>query len=73
MQMSSVDVGVHPEHGRADQQVAQRAAADAGHDGEEEEGDERLPLLGREQRARDREHGDAEIIETDERGWDHCA
>ena len=32
---------------------------------------ERLLLFGREQRARDGEHRDAEIIEEDERGWVH--
>ena len=56
-------VGVDPEDRRADQQVAQRAAADAGDDREEDEGHERLALLGREQRARNREHGDPEIVE----------
>ena len=58
---------MHPEDGSADQEVAQRAAADAGGHGEEDEGHERLPFFGREQRARDREHGNAENVEKDER------
>ena len=49
-------VGVDPEDRRADQKIAQGAAADAGDDREEDEGDERLALFRGEQRARNREH-----------------
>ena len=42
-------------------------------DGEEDEGEEIQAPLGRDQRARDGEHGDAEIIEQDERGRDFIA
>ena len=59
-------IGVDPEHRCPDQQVAQGAAADAGDDGEEKEGDQSLPLFGGEQRAGDREHADAEIVEPHE-------
>ena len=45
MQMSKRRVGVDPEDRRADQQIAQRAAADAGHHREEDEGDERLAVF----------------------------
>ena len=62
---------MNPEHRRADQQIAQRASADSGRHREEDEGDERLALLGGEQRARHGEDGNAEIIEIDERGWVH--
>ena len=64
-------VGVHPEHRRSDQQVAQCPAADAGHDREKDERDQCLPLFRSEKRAGDSEYGDAEIIEEDERGWVH--
>ena len=71
MQVEKDDVAVDPEDGRADQKIADRPSADAGDDRKEEEGDERLALLGREQRAGNREDGDAEIVEIDERGWVH--
>src|SRR5689334_25276990 len=57
-----------PEHRRPDQQVTQGPSADAGHDCEEDEGHQRLPLLGCEERARDREHRDSEIGEQHEGG-----
>ena len=43
---------MHPEDRRADQQVAQRAAAHAGDGAEEGEGDQVMPLLRRRQGAR---------------------
>ena len=54
---------VDPEDRRADQQVAHRAAADAGDHREEAEGDQGLPALGREQGAGQREDGDAGEVE----------
>ena len=63
-----------PEHRRADQEVAQRAAADPGDDREEQEGDERLAFFRGEQRTRHGEHCQPEIVEQVERvgqrgGW----
>src|SRR5207237_76662 len=63
-------VGVHPEYRHPDQQVAQRAAPDAGHHGEENEGDQSLLLLGGEQGAGNREYGEPEIIDPPKRGGD---
>ena len=57
------DIVVHPEDRRADQQIAHGAAADPGHNGEEDEGDEGLPLLRRKHRPRRREHRDARQVE----------
>ena len=54
---------MHPEDRRADQEVAHRAAADAGHHREEDEGDERLLLHRREQRAGQSEDGDPRHVE----------
>lgn len=45
-------------------------AADAGRNSEEDEGNQRLILFGREQRAGDGKHRDPEIIEQLERGRD---
>ena len=58
---------MHPEDGGADHEVADGAAADAGDDGEKGEGDQGLLLLRRQQRARDGENGDADIIEQHQR------
>ena len=67
MQISRVALVADPEHRRADQQVAHGAAADPGDDREEDEGDERLLLLRREQGAGNGEHRDPDIIEQDQR------
>jgi hypothetical protein len=63
MQISKVAFWCTQEDRRADQQVAHRAAADAGHHREEDESDQSLLLHRREQRARQREHGDARHVE----------
>ena len=52
-----------PEHRRADQQIAQRAAADAGHHREEPERNDVLPVTRGRERAGERENRHARIIQ----------
>jgi hypothetical protein len=54
-----------PEHRRADQQVAQRAAAHPGDGREEAEGDDVVLAMGGRQRAGRPEHGDGGVIQPE--------